>query len=383
MRDRVGAGEGPRHHPGLAIGPLRPQSIGAGIDGDLGIDAENAAGAIGVSRELVVVVAGMGRGQQMLAAILDPAHRAIELQGQRRHDDFFRVEPRLWSEPAADIGGDDADAALLEIEDLAERDAHRVRRLGRGIDHDLVEPVVATGEHAAAFERRSRLPVHAEFARHGDFGSPRRGLDVAALEPVLEIEIVAPALVHRVAAAAQVAPRVDDRIEHLVIDADPLRQVFRFAAGQRNAGGDRLADIAHLVRGERRPGRRFGAGRVGHDADRLDARQLGRGVDAALRFGRDGNRSQPGMRVGAAQEGHLERPRQLDVGHKLAAAMQMAIVFAARQRRADTPPNTRFSTAMTGVLRQRRCGVGDRRDDVGIAGAAAEVAGETATDLGF
>ena len=154
----------------------------------------------------------------MLAAILDPAHRVIELQGQRGQDDLFRVEPRLGPEPAADIGGDDADAALLEIEELAQRDAHGMRRLGRGIDHDLVEPVVATGEHGAAFERRARLPVHAEFARDGDFGGPRRGLDVAALDDALDVEVVAPALVHRVAAAAHVARRVDDRIEHLEID---------------------------------------------------------------------------------------------------------------------------------------------------------------------
>ena len=110
----------------------------------------------------------------------DLAHRVIELQGQRCQDDFFRIEPRLRSEPTADIEGDDADAAFLETEKLGKRDAQGVRRLGRGMEHDLVEPVVAMGEDAAAFERCARLPPHAEFAGDDELRGPRCGLDVAA-----------------------------------------------------------------------------------------------------------------------------------------------------------------------------------------------------------
>ena len=55
-----------------------------------------------------MVVAGMRRGQQMLVAILDPAHRVVEFEGQRGEDDLLRIEPRLRAEPAADIGRDDA-----------------------------------------------------------------------------------------------------------------------------------------------------------------------------------------------------------------------------------------------------------------------------------
>src|SRR5580693_2443836 len=90
-----------------------------------------------------------------------------------------------------------------------------MRRLGRSIDHDLVEAIVAIGEHAAAFERRSRLPLHAKFSRHGYFGRARRGLDVAARQDILGIEIVAPLLVHRMAAAAHVARRIDYRLQYL------------------------------------------------------------------------------------------------------------------------------------------------------------------------
>ena len=161
----------------------------------------------------------------MLVAVLDPAHRVIELERQCRQDDLFRVEPGLGPEAAADIGRDDADAALLDVEDLGQCDAHGMRRLGRGIDNDFVEAIVAIGEHTAAFERRARLPLHAEFSGHRHFGRARRSVDVAGLQGVLDIKIVAPLLVHRMAAAAHVAGCVDHRLQYLEIDRDGVGKV--------------------------------------------------------------------------------------------------------------------------------------------------------------
>ena len=173
-----------------------------------------------------------------------------------------------------------------------ECDAQGVRRLGRGIDNDLVEPVVAIGKHGAAFERRARLPLHAELAADRDFRRARRGFDVAAFDDALDVEVVAPVIVHQVAAAAHVARRVDDRVEHLEIDGDRVGEVFRLAARRGDAGGDRLADIAHLVGGERRPGAApWPRLACNGDADRFDARQIGGGEDAAARLGRDRDRS--------------------------------------------------------------------------------------------
>ena len=100
-----------------------------------------------------MVVAGVRSRQQMLGAVLDPAHRMIEFQRQRRQDDLLGVEPRFGPKPAADIGCDDAYRAFVDGENLGNRDAHRVRRLGRGVDYDLIEPMVAIGEHRTPFER--------------------------------------------------------------------------------------------------------------------------------------------------------------------------------------------------------------------------------------
>jgi len=88
----------------------------------------------------------------MLAAVLDPAHRVIELQRKRRQDDFLGVKSRLRAKPAADIGRNDANGALINAQILGNRDPHHMRRLGRGIDHDFIEPMVAIGEHGTPFQ---------------------------------------------------------------------------------------------------------------------------------------------------------------------------------------------------------------------------------------
>jgi len=190
--------------------------------------------------------------------------------------------------------------------------------------------MVAIGEHAAAFERRTRLPLHAELAGQRHVGSARRGLDVAALERVLDIEIVPPLLMDGMAAAAHVARRVDDRIQYFEIDRNGVGEVFRFATRRRDAGGDGVADIAHLVGRERRPRRRFGASRVRDDPDRFYARKIGRGKDPAARLRRNGNRFNPRVRMRTAQERDLHRAGQLDVGDELTAPVEVPVVLLAQ-----------------------------------------------------
>jgi len=107
------------------------------------------------------------------------------------------------------------------------------------------------------------------------------------LDYALDIEVVAPLLVDQVAAAVHVARRVDHRVEHFEIDGDRIGEIFRLASGGGDAGGNRLADIARLVGGKRRPSRRFGPGRMRGYPDRLDARQIGRGKDVAAQLGRN------------------------------------------------------------------------------------------------
>ena len=81
------------------------------------------------------------------------------------------VQTPFSGAPLAEVGGA-----------FAQGDAQRMRGLGRGVDHHLVEPMVAIGQHGPTFHRRSRLPVHAVFALDDDFGGPRGG--IVAVKPL-------------------------------------------------------------------------------------------------------------------------------------------------------------------------------------------------------
>ena len=141
-----------------------------------------------------------------------------------------------------------------------------------------------------------------------------------------------------------IADGVDDRVEHLVIDHDRSGQVLGFAPYWGDAGCNHLADIAHLVYGQRRPGRRLGAGRLGDDPDRHDLRQIRCGENPSGGFRRNGDRLDPGMCVRAPQEGDLHRARQFDIGDELTATMQVALVLTAEQGGADSPGLIRHRT---------------------------------------
>ena len=107
MWDRIGAWQGTRRHVGFLVGTLRPQTIGSGINGDLAIDAEDLALPVGIGRYPIMMIAGVSAGQQRFVALLDPAHRVIQLERQRGEDDFLGIEPGLWPEFTTHIGRDD------------------------------------------------------------------------------------------------------------------------------------------------------------------------------------------------------------------------------------------------------------------------------------
>jgi len=61
----------------LETGGERPDRIGAGIDRHFGIEPQQLAPHIGVGLDLVVMLARIGAGDQMLATILGPAKRRL------------------------------------------------------------------------------------------------------------------------------------------------------------------------------------------------------------------------------------------------------------------------------------------------------------------
>ena len=68
----------------------------------------------------------------MLAPILDPAQRTLELaRARRRAHTSSAQQDALVAEAAADIGRDDADLCPVEAEALGKAGAHDMRQLRR------------------------------------------------------------------------------------------------------------------------------------------------------------------------------------------------------------------------------------------------------------
>ena len=99
--------------------------------------AAHAADArIGVDRDLDVpeLVALLRGRDEVLAAILDPFHRAAEQQRRERGDDLLLIEHEFRAEAAADVGRDHADLVLVAAEQIAEKAHRHMRRLRRAVD---------------------------------------------------------------------------------------------------------------------------------------------------------------------------------------------------------------------------------------------------------
>ena len=73
-RQIIGAGQDARDLRRFEASRERIGGIGAGIDDRLAVDAAQAPVALGVDGDFVMMLAAIGVGGQMLAAVLEPAH---------------------------------------------------------------------------------------------------------------------------------------------------------------------------------------------------------------------------------------------------------------------------------------------------------------------
>ncbi len=170
MREVVEAGQDAADLSGLETGRERIGGIGSGIDRRLAVEPEQAAVAIGIGGEAVMVLAAVGAGGEALAPVLDPAQRMAELERRPGQRDFLAEQHALVAEAAADIGRDDADAPFLDAEAFGKAGADDVRLLGRAGDDDLVDAGVVPGDDAASFQRAHRLACSPQLAH--DRSSP-------------------------------------------------------------------------------------------------------------------------------------------------------------------------------------------------------------------
>ena len=160
-----------------------------------------------------------------------------------------------------------------------------------------------------------------------------------------EEDVVAPMLVHQRRARLARLAHVVDGGKLFEIERHRRRDVFGFGARRRDAHRDEFADLAHLAGGEHRLLGDLEARQRRHGADRLDADQIGCGEDAGAIALRHLYAADPRMRQRTAHERDVLQSGEPDVGDELPAATHQAIVFLARQPRAD---------ALSGAAQRRK-----------------------------
>ena len=130
----------------------------------------------------------------MLAAVFNPSHRMPDPHRNGGDRDVLRHKPVLATESAPDVGRDDTHLVFRQAEHLRQAEPLHLSALGRQVDDEFVGAVIPVGNHAAAFERNSRLPVHSKLPAqaHGRRGQ-RTGIaldhgagDVGVVRPVIE-----------------------------------------------------------------------------------------------------------------------------------------------------------------------------------------------------
>ena len=92
--------------------------VRAGIADHRSARAEQASVVVESDLDVPVLIPLLNRRHEMLAPVLDPFDRPSQQEACRRDRHLFGIENELCAKSAADIGRDDADAILVEPEQL-------------------------------------------------------------------------------------------------------------------------------------------------------------------------------------------------------------------------------------------------------------------------
>jgi hypothetical protein len=215
------------------------------------------------------IVAPLVIGEEGLAALADPAHRAAEAAGGPQHEDIFGVDGVLEAEAAADIADEDADAILVEMEGAGEMTADAMRHLRGSEQGEAAGHIVPFADGAAGFQRRHDDAAIDDIDARDALGFGEGGIGCRAVAGLPAEGGVARCLrpdLRRAGGGRRF--RTGHRVERLVIDRDQLggvaRRLERIGDDHRHA----LADETHAL------ARQAGEGRMNHGEGRGGARRV-------------------------------------------------------------------------------------------------------------
>ena len=353
-----------RHHIGQgdrgarSIGHIHAsRRIGSVLVNQQSAQTQNAPVIVGGDLHVPELVALLGGGDEMLAAILDPLHRRLQAQRGEGDDGLFGIEHQLRPEAAAHIGGHDADAVFVHPQQVAEDALAGMGCLG-GAPHGqaFVHRVVAR-QHAPAFHGLGDAPV-LPVALADDMGGGGEDAGVVAITQLkFRHQIARCVEMRRGGAGLQRGPAIGHGDKLVVMHHHQIRRIFGHIGiagdhgddglahmdgfGLRQNGAMQLLPIGGAWQGDAQQSVGEMGRDVGHGPDRHDARK---GFGGSRIDARDQR-----MGVLAAHEGHMQGPGKGQVIHIAAGANQQGAIFEARDVGADDGGHldASFEAAMT------------------------------------
>ena len=282
-----------------------------------------------------MLIARMVGGDQMLAAVLDPFHRAVEPHRGDANQHVLGINLAADAEAAADVQLVAPHRRRRPPEHARDQLLVPVRHLRRAVQLQHVARGVVAAERAARLQRHAGVPAGCQVQLDDGVRRREHRLDVAvALREECRFGVTAGREL------AGLGARVEQRRQFLDLDRDQLGGVLGNVRILGEHCGDRLADVAHLVRGQHRLAvRRELLDRPLAEIDRPDVVDVARGPhrdDARQRAGFGGvDRNDAAVRVVGAHHPHVKLAREIDVGGETAPARDQRRVFQPLDRHAD------------------------------------------------
>ena len=224
-----------------------------------------------------MLVAAMERGDQIFAAVLAPGDACPQLPRQPHQHGIFGGERHFLAETAADVGRDHAQIGFRKIQHIGDGGARQMRHLRRAGERGAAAWRIERRVRGACFQRHRILPARAHIDPDAAMCLSERGVEVGGLDVAIDHDIAALMDARRI--GRERVARIGHRRRFIDFDLDAIGNVLGFGGGRRIDGGNRLADKAHHVFGQKRLLDRPIAEFVQHRPDRPCRAKLGNGDD--------------------------------------------------------------------------------------------------------
>ena len=235
---------GPRQHGCGQIGHGRRvrAHIGAVIVKEFVVDREDAAVGIDGGADVMLLLARMVGGDQVLAAVLDPFDGLLEGESGGADQHVFRIDFAADAEAASNMAFIEMHIVARAADHLRDVVAVPPRHLGGAVHFQNIAAFVVTGDGATRFHRHAGMAAGRQRERNDRVRRLERRLDVA-------ITFADHARLCGVRAVewAGCAGGIEHRRERLDIQFDQVCGVLGDILIGREHHDDWLADIAHII----------------------------------------------------------------------------------------------------------------------------------------